>query len=154
MMPNDISNSDVALSDTASGVDQTFDVEEAAQIQVRVTFKGHESVFVDVPSTNGGNNGDTISTLQVNQAIKDAVNNDHVLGNLLEAFDGDGNIINIQSLIDGNNLDALNIEFRDNNDETSSTDGLAAMAEIYGEDAGNAAANAAAQTSGGTDSSA
>ncbi|MGY4877709.1 DUF4214 domain-containing protein [Vreelandella aquamarina] len=154
MMPNDISNSDVALSDTASGVDQTFDVEEAAQIQVRVTFKGHESVFVDVPSTNGGNDGDTISTLQVNQAIKDAVNNDHVLGNLLEAFDGDGNIINIQSLIDGNNLDALNIEFRDNNDETSSTDGLAAMAEIYGEDAGNAAANAAAQTSGGTDSSA
>ena len=153
-MPNDISNSDVSLSDTASGVDQTFNVDEAANIQVRVTFKGHESVFVDVPSTNGGDSGDTISTLQVNQAIKDAVNNDHVLSNLLEAFDGDGNIINIQSLIDGNNLDALNIEFRDNNEDTSSTDGLAEMAAIYGEDAGNATANVAAQTMGGTDSDA
>ncbi|MGQ7289364.1 DUF4214 domain-containing protein [Vreelandella venusta] len=154
-MPNDISNSDVALSDgIATKVDQKFSVDEGAEIQVRVSFKGHETVWVDVPSTDGGNTGDTISTLQVNQAIKDAVNNDHVLANLLEAFDGDGNILNIESLIDGNNLDALDISFRDHNSNTTSTDGLAAINALYGEEAGNATANVAAQTFGGADSEA
>lgn len=162
-MPNDISNSDVALSDglttdgiaTADKVKQTFSVDEGAEIQVRVSFKGHETVWVDVPSTDGGNTGDTISTLQVNQAIKDAVNNDHVLANLLEAYDGDGNILNIESLIDGNNLDALDISFRDHNSNTTSTDGLAAINAIYGEKLGNAADNnVAAQTLGGDTSKA
>jgi|GEM_PF-1631882 hypothetical protein len=150
-MPTDVSNSDTSLSDTANGVKQTFSVDEGAEIQVRVSFKGHESVWVDVPSTDGGNTGDTISTLQVNQAIKDAVNNDHVLANLLEAYDGDGNILNIESLIDGNNLDALDISFRDNNSNTTSTDGLAAINALYGEKVDS---DVAGQTAGGADSEA
>jgi hypothetical protein len=150
-MPTDVSNSDVALSDTANGVKQTFSVDEGADIQVRVSFKGHETVWVDVPSTDGGNTGDTISTLQVNQAIKDAVNNDHVLANLLEAYDGDGNILNIQSLIDGNNLDALDISFRDHNSNTTSTDGLAAINALYGEKVDS---DVSGQTFGGVNSEA
>ncbi|MGP5712877.1 hypothetical protein ACTXPD_12795, partial [Vreelandella alkaliphila] len=150
-MPTDVSNSDTSLSDTANGVKQTFSVDEGADIQVRVSFKGHETVWVDVPSTDGGNTGDTISTLQVNQAIKDAVNNDHVLANLLEAFDGDGNILNIESLIDGNNLDALDISFRDHNSNTTSTDGLAAINALYGEKVDS---DVAGQTAGGADSEA
>ncbi|AZM96699.1 DUF4214 domain-containing protein [Vreelandella venusta] len=150
-MPTDVSNSDTSLSDTANGVKQTFSVDEGAEIQVRVSFKGHETVWVDVPSTDGGNTGDTISTLQVNQAIKDAVNNDHVLANLLEAFDGDGNILNIESLIDGNNLDALDISFRDHNSNTTSTDGLAAINALYGEKVDS---DVSGQTLGGADSEA
>lgn len=150
-MPTDVSNSDTSLSDTANGVKQTFSVDEGADIQVRVSFKGHETVWVDVPSTDGGNTGDTISTLQVNQAIKDAVNNDHVLANLLEAYDGDGNILNIESLIDGNNLDALDISFRDHNSNTTSTDGLAAINAIYGEKVDS---DVSGQTFGGANSEA
>ncbi|MBB3142876.1 DUF4214 domain-containing protein [Halomonas organivorans] len=151
-LPNGQSNSDVDLSGGANGVGQTFGVENDATVQVQVTFKGHQSVWIDVPTTRTADNqDDEISTLQVNQAIKDAVNNDHVLANLLEASDGDGNILNVESLIDGNNLDELNVAFRDSNADTSAD--LSDIEAIYAEEAGNGA-TAAAQNVGGVDSTA
>ncbi|MFG6176674.1 DUF4214 domain-containing protein [Halomonas sp. THAF12] len=151
-LPNGQSNSDVDLSGGANGVGQTFGVENDATVQVQVTFKGHQSVWIDVPTTRTADNqDDEISTLQVNQAIKDAVNNDHVLANLLEATDGDGNILDITSLIDGNNLDELNVAFRDSNADTSAD--LSEIEAIYAEEAGNGA-TAAAQNVGGVDSAA
>ncbi|MDN3524167.1 DUF4214 domain-containing protein [Halomonas sabkhae] len=126
--PNGQSNSDVELSNGASDVAQTFTVNTAAEVQVLVDFKGFGSGWVDVPSSNG-----EISTLQVNQAIKDAVNNNHVLSNLIEASDGDGNILNIESLIDDNNLDQLAVSFRDQNDNNPSD--LTGIEDIYSADA-------------------
>ncbi|TMU17988.1 hypothetical protein E0L35_19620 [Halomonas sp. ATBC28] len=99
-----ISNSDADLSNDANAVDQTFD---AIKLQVQVSFKGFESVWVNVPHSDSGT-----TTAQINQAIKDAVNNDAVLTNLIEANDGNGNILDIVSLIDGANADDLSVDFR------------------------------------------
>lgn len=139
-MPNGQSNSNEDLSSGASGVKQAFGVNDGASVQVHVDFKGFGSQWVDVASSNG-----QISTLQVNQAIKDAVNNNHVLSNLIEASDGDGNILNIDSLIDDNNLDELQISFRDQNDDNPSD--LSGIEDIYAESAG--ADVTAAQNAGG-----
>lgn len=141
-VPNGQSNSDVDLSNGANAVAQTFTgLPAQASVQVKVSFKGHQSVWVDVPSTmkgQGDNQSSEITTLQVNQAIKDAVNNDGVLTNLLEATDGDGNILNIDSLIDGANSGELEIDFRDatvaENGYTKAD--LAGIDAIYGQTEG------------------
>lgn len=110
--PTGVSNSNVGLS---NGVDtlvgQTF--VNTFKLQVQVSFKGFESVWVDVPhSVDELTKLNQTTALEINQAIKDAVNNDAVLKNLIEANDGNGNILNIESLIDGQNATDLNIEFR------------------------------------------
>lgn len=81
--------------------------------QVRVTFSANEEsggvmspeaealqngleALADIPTTNG-----TANQAQVNQAIKDAVNNDPVMNKLLVAKDGPNNTLIIESLIDG-----------------------------------------------------
>lgn len=87
------SNSDDALSNGANNVAQTYNFFKA---QVQVSFKGFESDFVTIDSTNY-----QTTTLQINQAIKAAVNNDPVLSKLLFAIDNEGNALAIESLIDG-----------------------------------------------------
>lgn len=104
-----ISNSDADLSNDANAIKQTFN---AFKLQVQVSFKGFESVWVDVPYTVNNENDYKTTTLQINQAIKDAVNNDAVLTNLIEANDGNGNILDIVSLIDDANSDDLSVQFR------------------------------------------
>ncbi|WP_447926415.1 DUF4214 domain-containing protein [Vreelandella sp. EE27] len=101
-----ISNSDSSLSADANGVGQTF---SAFKLQAQVSFKGFESVWVNVPFNDGNK---TTTALEINQAIKDAVNNDAVLQHLIEANDGNGNILDIVSLIDGANASDLDIQFR------------------------------------------
>lgn len=64
--------------------------------QLVVSFKGFESIAVDLPHTQG-----YVSDLQINQAIKNAINNDETLSKLLEANDGPGNTLVVSSLIDG-----------------------------------------------------
>ncbi len=59
-----------------------------------VNFKGF-NVTVDLPNTLG-----VVSDLQVNQAIKNAINNDDVLSKLLVANDGPANTLVVSSLID------------------------------------------------------
>lgn len=63
--------------------------------KVTVTFKGITAT-ADVPNT-----GYRSSDLQVNQGIKNAINNDPVLSKLISANDGPGNTLIISSLIDG-----------------------------------------------------
>ncbi|WP_028304593.1 beta strand repeat-containing protein [Oceanospirillum maris] len=87
------SNSDNSLSAGANNVAQTFDFYKAV---VKVTFKGFESKYITIDSTNY-----TTTTQQINQAIKAAVNNDPVLNKLIAAMDNDGNALAIESLIDG-----------------------------------------------------
>lgn len=72
--------------------------------QMVVSFLGFENVQIDgvtdltvtVPSTNG-----FTSDLQINQAIKNAINNHDVLSKLLVAQDGPANTLIVTSLIDG-----------------------------------------------------
>jgi len=104
------SNSDVPLSSGASGFAQTYPV---FKLQLQVSFKGYESQWVTIESTDK-----ETSILQVNQAVKNAVNNDAVLSNLLEASDGDGNILNLESLIDGANAGELSISLRGPHDSS------------------------------------
>ncbi|MGP9634206.1 DUF4214 domain-containing protein [Halomonas sp. AOP43-A1-21] len=136
--PTGISNSNAGLSAGANGTEQVFD---AFKLQVRVDFKGFESTWVNVP-----HNGSQTTSLEINQAIKDAVNNDAVLQHLIEANDGNGNILDIVSLIDADNLSDLSVEFRgplaagaSNGsgrpqlaaDESGATDDLDAIQGIY-----------------------
>lgn len=140
--PTGESNSNAGLSNGANGVAQTFN---AFKLQVQVSFKGFESVWVDVPHS-----ATQTTSLQINQAIKDAVNNDAVLQHLIEANDGNGNILDIVSLIDENqdlgNLEDLSIDFRGplaagaenptgrpqlTADETDATAQLGAIEDIY-----------------------
>ncbi|MDD2837354.1 MAG: hypothetical protein PHX59_00205, partial [Sulfuricurvum sp.] len=70
-----------------------------------VTYKGLVST-VTIASTNY-----MTSDLQINQAIKDAINNDATLSKLLVAKDGPANTLIVESLIDGKNADgALKID--------------------------------------------
>lgn len=64
-----------------------------------VTFR-HLTATVDLPDTNG-----IVSDLQVNQAIKNAINKDPVLSKLLVATDGPANTLVVKSLIDGDEDD-------------------------------------------------
>lgn len=74
---------------------------------VTVTFKGLTAT-ANVPNT-----GYKTSDLQVNQGIKDAINNNPVLNKLLVANDGPANTLVITSLIDGQmSLDNLAIELK------------------------------------------
>ena len=59
-----------------------------------VSFKGF-NVTVNLPETQG-----VVSDLQVNQAIKNAINNNDVLNKLLVANDGPANTLVVSSLID------------------------------------------------------
>ena len=64
--------------------------------QLTVTFKGVPSAKITIDSTNY-----KTSDLQINQAIKNAINNDTTLNKLLIAEDGPANSLVVKSLIDG-----------------------------------------------------
>lgn len=103
---------------------------------VSVTFKGI------VATANVPNTGYKTSDLQVNQGIKDAINNNPVLSKLLAATDGPGNTLVITSLIDGQlTLDNLAIELKLPLVTTLSSVDVAAAAPIYGLAAGATAAD-------------
>lgn len=63
--------------------------------ELTVTFRGYE-VTVDLPSNNG-----RVTDLHVNQAIKNAINNDPIVSKLAVALDGPANTLIVESLIDG-----------------------------------------------------
>ena len=88
-----VSNSDDALTSGANGTAQTYNFFKA---QVQVSFKGFESDFVTIDSTDY-----RTTTEQINQAVKKAVNSDPVLNKLLWAVDNEGHALAIESLIDG-----------------------------------------------------
>ena len=73
----------------------------AVNAKVTVNFLGF-SKMVDIGTSAGSLSNTVISDLTVNQAIKDAINNDSVLNKLLVAQDGPGHTLIVSSLIDGN----------------------------------------------------
>ncbi|MBZ9573717.1 hypothetical protein [Modicisalibacter sp. MOD 31.J] len=138
------SNSDADLSDGANGNAQSFTVGGFAAnassntFSIAVNFMGYEAttdINIATSNINGGNA--TITALQINQAIKEAINGDDVLKELLLAKDGNGNSLIVDSKIDGAmELSDLNIEFTSTNvvngtsTETAIT--LAAQADTDG----------------------
>lgn len=87
---------------TASVIDKNNLVSDANDSHVlykgtvQVTFKGLTTVATEIASTNYAT-----SDLQINQAIKKAINSDAVLNKLLIAKDGPANTLIVESLIDG-----------------------------------------------------
>lgn len=96
---SDANNSYAAIS--VDGVDANT----TATFTVRVTYKGLVSnVAVELPTVASNA---SITDLQMNQLVKNAINNDAVLNKLLTAFDGPANILYVDSLITENDaLDA------------------------------------------------
>ncbi|WP_006786224.1 DUF4214 domain-containing protein [Thiorhodospira sibirica] len=90
---NELSNSGVLDSSRGNDQVQTFNFFKGT---VQVTFQGIETRHIEIPST-----GYTSSTLQINQAIKKAINDDPVLSKVLDAKDGPGNTLLVESRIDG-----------------------------------------------------
>ena len=92
---------------TAGNQYNVFDLESQAAATVSavnanltVTFKGITKTVV-IGDSAGKLSNVAISDLTVNQAIKDAINNDAVLSKLLLAQDGPGRTLGVRSLIDG-----------------------------------------------------
>ena len=89
---NRLTQDDRNLADLKSDVNNTNNFFNAT---VKVTFKG-----LDASVVLAGTNFKT-SDLQINQAIKQAINSDPVLSKLLVATDGPANTLVVTSLIDG-----------------------------------------------------
>ncbi len=88
----------LAVNDERNIFDLRSDVNDSYNLsgtRLTVTYKDLTST-VTVPSTNF-----RTSDLQINQAIKDAINNNAVLNKLIVAADGPANSLIITSLIDG-----------------------------------------------------
>ena len=133
-------NDERNLADLKSDVNNSYNLHLA---QLTVTFKDITKT-VTIAST-----GFKTSDLQINQAIKDAVNNDAVLSKLLVATDGPANTLVLTSSIDGAMTNAnLAITIAVPAAGTVSAVDLAAAAAVYGSpatEAGVLAAMAAAK---------
>ena len=81
------------LNDLRSDVNTSYNLFKST---VYVTFKGLQSSTVTVSGT-----GYKTTNLELNQAIKNAINTDATLKNLLVAKDGPANTLVVESLIDG-----------------------------------------------------
>ncbi|MDE8651827.1 hypothetical protein [Novosphingobium album (ex Liu et al. 2023)] len=79
-------------------------------LYVEVVFEGIESqVYVGNTDTS---NGDVVTDLKINNAIKEAITGDRFLNSLLSVTDGPGNTLIIESKIDGvTTIDDLTIGF-------------------------------------------
>jgi hypothetical protein len=77
---------------------------ELYKATAEVTFRGLTSAKVTIDSTNY-----KTSDLQINQAIKLAINSDPVLSKLLRATDGPANTLVVTSLIDGDQTGLTNL---------------------------------------------
>ena len=87
-----VTNDERNLADLKSDANNSYNLHQS---QLTVTFKGiTKTVTVDSTAYR-------TSDLQVNQAIKSAINGDPVLSKLLSANDGPSNTLVISSLIDG-----------------------------------------------------
>ena len=80
------------LADLKSGANDSYNFFNTT---VKVTFKGLDASVI-LPGT-----GYKTTNLEINQAIKQAINNDAVLSKLLLATDGPANSLVVTSLIDG-----------------------------------------------------
>lgn len=87
---------DEVYADLQSSTNASTQLYKASMV---VTYKDLVST-VTIASTNY-----MTSDLQINQAIKDAINNDATLSKLLVAKDGPANTLIVESLIDGANVD-------------------------------------------------
>lgn len=113
------SNSDVNLSNGANGNAQSFTVSgfdangSSNTFSVAVNFMGYEaSADINVASSDINDGDASITALQINQALKEAINGDDVLKELLLAKDGNGNALIVDSKIDGEmTVDDLDISF-------------------------------------------
>ena len=87
------------------------DVSDSTNVLPSVNGNGvYFSQAVDVPTS--GNNRFNVTDLNINQAIKAAINNDPVLSKLLVAEDGPANTLVVRALSDGTHVvDDLHIEF-------------------------------------------
>jgi hypothetical protein len=81
------------LTNLVSSANTSYELYKAT---AEVTFRGLTSVKVNIESTNY-----KTSDLQINQAIKQAINSDPVLSKLLKATDGPANTLVVTSLTDG-----------------------------------------------------
>ncbi len=81
----------------------TVSAESGEQIKVRVSFLGHtvESISMPFDSYDNATKTAKISTEKLNQLVIDTIEQDHVLSHLLDARDGSGQSLIIESLIDG-----------------------------------------------------
>lgn len=82
------------LNNLRSDVNDSYNLFKAT---VQVSFKGLESKVITLANTSTYKTTD----LEINQAIKKAINEDAVLKNLLVAKDGPANSLVVESLIDG-----------------------------------------------------
>lgn len=102
----------------------------AVNARLTVAFQGF-SKTVDIANSVGSLTNVAITDLAINQAIKDAINEDGVLSKLLRAIDGPGRTLIVESRIDGemdntvSNIDNLFVTF-------SSATQTAAQAAIAG----------------------
>lgn len=78
----------------------------AVNAQLTVTFMGFEKTVAIADSVGKFTNVE-ITDLSINQAIKDAINQDNVLNKLLQAVDGPGRSLIVKSLIDGKMADEV-----------------------------------------------
>lgn len=85
----------VAATDFDDLESDTNDSYQLYRASLTVDFKGFE-VTVDLQDEDG-----VVTDLEINQAIKEAINSDDVLNKLLEAEDGPANTLVVTSLIDG-----------------------------------------------------
>ena len=126
-------NDERNVSDLKSDANNSYNLFNTT---VSVTFKGI------VATANVPNTGYKTSDLQVNQGIKDAINNNAVLSKLIVATDGPANTLVITSLIDGQlTLDNLSIAINLPLVTALSSVDVAAAAPIYGLAAGATAAD-------------
>ena len=78
---------------------------------VQVTFEGIESQRIFIGNTDTLN-GDVVTDLKINNAIKEAISTDRFLSSLLEAVDGPARTLIVKSMIDGiTTIDDLSIGF-------------------------------------------
>lgn len=73
----------------------------AVNLGLTVTFQGVTTDISQIANSFGALKNVEIKALHVNQAIKDAINNDAVLSKVLVAVDGPANTLIVKSLIDG-----------------------------------------------------
>jgi hypothetical protein len=103
--PSGVVDRDVNVGDLSGDAPASV---SAVNAQLTVTFMGFEKTVAIADSVGKFTNVE-ITDLHINQAIKDAINQDNVLNKLLKAVDGPGRSLIIQSLIDGQMNDGKQI---------------------------------------------
>lgn len=126
------------LADLESGANNTNNM---FNVDLTVTFKGLTSTVTVAGS------GYQTTDLEINQAIKLAINSDAVLSKLLSAADGPGNTLVVTSLIDGVLTAAnMSVTLTAPASGSLSTTDVTAAASVYGTAATEAAVLAAMTT--------